>query len=203
MAKATSTERKALSRISRSFSRSAVSSLILVTDDTLAADWIAAAKMLPRGAAVILRVRHADQREELARRAIAALRPRGIKVVIAADWKLAWRLRADGVHFSEAQIPMAIAIKSRWPKGLVTVAAHGAKGLVTAQKNRADMALLSAAFATSSHPGREPLGPVRWAMARAGARLPVGALGGVSADNAKRIKAAGASALAVISAWIK
>jgi thiamine-phosphate pyrophosphorylase len=173
-----------------------------MTDDSRKADWVAAASALPRGAAVIVRMRQSAAREALARAMIAALRPRGIAVLIAADWRLAWRLRADGVHLPEAQSWTAKGLKARWPRALITAAAHGAKGLVAANAGRADMALLSAAFPTASHAGRAALGPIRWALARQGRKLPVAALGGVTGTNAARLTAGGADALAVISAWI-
>ncbi len=47
--------------------------------------------------------------------------------------------------------------------------------------------LLSPAFATSSHPGATPLGPLRFRLLVAQARVPVIALGGMNPRTAKRL----------------
>ena len=47
--------------------------------------------------------------------------------------------------------------------------------------------LLSPAFATRSHPGAAPLGPLRFRLLAAQARVPVIALGGMNPRTAKRL----------------
>lgn len=47
--------------------------------------------------------------------------------------------------------------------------------------------LLSPAFATRSHPGATPLGPLRFRLLAAQARVPVIALGGMNPRTAKRL----------------
>ncbi|WP_343868577.1 thiamine phosphate synthase, partial [Caenispirillum bisanense] len=51
----------------------------------------------------------------------------------------------------------------------------------------ADAALLSPVFPTRSHPGAATLGPWRFSLWAGAARLPVVALGGVTAATARRL----------------
>ncbi|WP_343898124.1 thiamine phosphate synthase, partial [Craurococcus roseus] len=86
---------------------------------------------------------------------------------------------------------------------LLTAAAHGRQGVARARRLRADAVVLSPVFPTASHPGAAALGPLRWAaLARgAGRRLPVVALGGLRAGNARRLpaRAAGLAAIGGLS----
>jgi thiamine-phosphate pyrophosphorylase len=52
---------------------------------------------------------------------------------------------------------------------------------------RADAVLLSPAFATRSHPDARALGPVRFRLLAQHARMPVIALGGMTARTARRL----------------
>jgi thiamine-phosphate pyrophosphorylase len=54
---------------------------------------------------------------------------------------------------------------------------------------RADAVVLSPVFATRSHPGATPLGPLRFRLLARRAGLPVIALGGMDARRARRIGA--------------
>lgn len=173
-----------------------------MTDDARPFDLIEAVRSLPRGAAVVVRARDSKDRSSLAKEIMRAARPRGVLTLIAADARLAIRLRADGVHCPEAEAGRVAAAKRALPKAIVTCAAHGREGLVRAARYGADAAILSPMFATRSHPGAAGLTSVRWALLRAGFPGHVIALGGVDADNAQRALSASANGIAVIGAWI-
>jgi thiamine-phosphate pyrophosphorylase len=70
---------------------------------------------------------------------------------------------------------------------LVTSSAHGAAELRRAARAGADLAFLSPAFATRSHPDATVLGPLRWGRFSRGAPLPVAALGGISGVSLRRL----------------
>jgi thiamine-phosphate pyrophosphorylase len=200
-----------------------VPDLVLFTDEERLADPAAAIEHLPRGtmarnrpcgrAAVVVRARNGDSREALIRALAPLCRRRGVALIVAGDVRLALRIGAAGVHLSEAAVRgrglSALALPRRGAKGarrlLVTMAAHSLAAVLRAQRLGADAVFLSPAFATGSHPGRRPLGGVRFAALiraarRDGARTPVLALGGVTAATAKSLRNARADGLAAVGA---
>jgi hypothetical protein len=85
---------------------------------------------------------------------------------------------------------------------LLAVAAHSGPALARAARLGADAALLSPVFATASHLGAKPLGAVRFRALVRGSRVPVVALGGISADNVARLgrQIAGVAAIGALEA---
>ncbi|MFP6748838.1 MAG: thiamine phosphate synthase [Alphaproteobacteria bacterium] len=172
--------------------------VILLTDEARLPDPLVAAAALPRGGAVILRHYDAPGRENLGRELMALCRQRGLALLIAGDWRLAWKLGAHGVHLPEWQLwrPPAVARKPGW---LITAAAHSPSALVRAARLGVHGALLSPLFPTASHPGAPALGVVAFAAAVRQAPLPVYGLGGITATNARRLASTGAAGIAAIS----
>lgn len=173
--------------------------LLLMTDPVRLPDPAPAIAQLPRGSGVI--VRHTDPRARahLARALAPLCRRRRVLLLIAGDPRLAAELRADGVHFPESQGAEARVWRRRRPRWLVTTAAHGGQALQKAARAGAHAALLSPVFATASHPGARALGTVRFARLVHCSPLPVYALGGITAQSARRLKTSGAAGIAGIS----
>ncbi|MDA1097554.1 MAG: thiamine phosphate synthase [Proteobacteria bacterium] len=172
--------------------------VILLTDATRLADPLPAAAALPPGGAIILRHYGVAGREALGRELMALCRRRGLSLLIAADWRLAWKLGAHGVHLPEWQA----ARPPPWPRKpgwLLTAAAHSGPALLQAARLGAHAALLSPVFATASHPGARTLGPTRLAGLIRQAGLPVYGLGGITAANAARLRPTGVVGFAAIS----
>lgn len=145
-----------------------------------------AAARLPPGSAVIARGQAPAILVGLARIA----RQRRLTLLIAGDGRAAVRLHA-GLHVPDRRptrtlLPFLLARRTG-RAGLLCVAAHGGRGLARAARLDADLVLLSPAFATTSHPGQQPLGPSRWAALARWARRPAVALGGVTAATAPRL----------------
>lgn len=185
---------RALNAQARRSGAPALPALLLLTDEARLPDPLAAAARLPRGSGVILRHYGAANRASLARALAALCRRRGLKLLVAEDWRLAAAVGAAGVHLPERPL-RRFRPRRGW---LVTAAAHSRPALVRAARIGAQAALLSPAFPTASHPGRPALGPVRFAALARAAPLPVYALGGVTAARARRLK--GAAGLAAIGA---
>ncbi|HUO88595.1 MAG TPA: thiamine phosphate synthase [Rhizomicrobium sp.] len=156
-------------------------SLVLMTDDERLPDPLAAARALPKGSMVIVRARDAARRAEIA----GALRQlQGwLVVLIAGDAALAAATGADGLHLPEADACEAPHWRVRHPRWLITAAAHNLHAVLAA--SRVDALLLSPVFVTRSHPGRAPLGAVRAGRIAQEAKVPVYALGGIDARNAR------------------
>ncbi len=172
--------------------------LWLMTDDTRG-DAEASMTRLPPGAAIIFRHYDAPDREALGAHLHDIARAHGHLFLVAGDPRLAARLRADGFHAPEAlahRIPLA---RRLLPRGLVTMAAHDARGVIAAQRYAPDSILVSPVFPTDSHPGAQGLGPVRFAALAHATSIPVIALGGVTSQRWRRLKGSRAHGFAGIS----
>lgn len=169
--------------------------LVLMTDDERLPDPLGATEALPRGSMVIVRSREGRRRQALARAMIGIARRRGLVVLIAGDAALALATGADGVHLPESRIGEASQIRARHHL-LLTAAAHSLAALRRARC--VDALILSPVFATASHPERRGLSPVRASLMARLAPVPVYALGGVDADNARRLS--GFSGVAAVGA---
>jgi len=173
--------------------------LILMTDDARLPDPLAAVRALPAGSMVIVRARDGARRAQLARQIVALNRKHALKILVAGDVALAARLRADGVHLAEAELPRGARLRARHPGWLITAAAHHARSVTQAHTLGLDAVLLSPVFPTESHRGAPALGIFRCAAIARAARLPVYALGGVDARNAAALAAvAGIAAIGAL-----
>ena len=170
--------------------------LILMTDVLRLAEPAAAVSALPAGSAVILRHYGAPDRGTLARRLVALCRRVRVRLLIAADARLAAEVGADGLHLPEALARRGAGPWRRRPDWIVTAAAHSPAALRRAAAAGADAALLAPVFPTSSHPEAPAIGLSRFAAWCRESPLPVYALGGVSGAAARRLIAAGAAGLA-------
>ncbi len=179
---------------------SALPHLVLMTDDERLPDPVRAAAALPPGSMIVLRSRQSSHRAKLARRLCTIARVRRLKLLIANDPELARRVKADGVHFSEANACEAAVWRVRQPNWLITAAAHSLHASLQAQRFGVDAVLLAPVFATGSHAGRVAFGAAR---ARAIVRQlpkPIYALGGISSRNMTRLADSRFAGLAAIGA---
>ncbi len=174
--------------------------IILMTDAARLADPVAAIAGLPRGSAVILRHYDDPDRETLARNLLELTRPGGIRLLIAGDARLARRLGADGLHLPEWMARRDKAERQAWlrPGWQVTPPAHSPAALWNACRAGADATLLAPVFATNSHPGAKTLGALRFAAWCGRAPLAVYALGGITAETARRLGPGPAVGIAAI-----
>jgi thiamine-phosphate pyrophosphorylase len=141
-------------------------------------------RRLPRGSGLIYRHYHLAPAERRARFAILAAlaRRRGHLVALAGAPREARRWRADASYGAPARGP-----------GPRLVTAHSLREIALARRaGGAGCAaiVLSPVFATRSHPGARPLGPLRFRLLTRRAGLPVIALGGMTASRARRVGAA-------------
>ncbi|MHC8508053.1 MAG: thiamine phosphate synthase [Rhodospirillales bacterium] len=180
---------------------------------------------LEAGTGVIFRHYAAPDRARLAAACADACRDAGALLLIAGDPRLASQVRAQGVHWPEAMVKMepeamvktgpeamvktgpeaALENPSRMPVPpwlLQTAAVHSQAALATAEAEGMDAVFASPVFATVSHPDRQPLGLESLARLCAGARIPVFALGGMTAENTQSALDAGAAGAAGIGLFL-
>ena len=175
-----------------------VPSLILMTDDDRLADPIAAAQTLPRGSLIVVRSRDAARRMTLAGEVMGIAKRRALFVLIANDARLAQQCGADGLHLSEAQAHLASRWRALRPRWFISAAVHDLRA--AAMRKPVDALLLSPIFATRSHPHAIALTPVRANRMASALRIPVYALGGVTARNARLLHGfAGIAAIGALS----
>ena len=180
-------------------SASRLPALLFLTDNERVPDPIPVIRRLPHGSGIIIRDYDAPDRLIIAERASEAAHDCGLVVLVAGDALIARHVQAHGVHLPEYQAQLAGRFRAEEPEWLVTVAAHGRKGLVAADRFGADAALLAPVFATASHPGAKTLGPVRFSALVRSTKTPVYALGGVTSITARGLRGSGAVGIAAIS----
>lgn len=172
-----------------------------MTDDIRLPDPVTTAKTLPSHWGLIFRHYEAPNRRQLARTLATVCRARGLLLLIAADWRLACEVDADGVHMPEGIVrehiisPVLNATRSR----LLTTSAHSQSGLRLAAAINADGVFLSPVKPTESHTNGIPLGVLPFAAMARQSRVPVYALGGIGDEDAHRLQALGAAGIAGIS----
>ena len=89
-------------------------------------------------------------------------------------------MRADAAYGPPAMLARGPAIMR-----LVTV--HCLREIAMARRARADAVLLSPVYPTRSHPGAKLLGPSRFRLLAARAKVPVIALGGMSKRGSRAL----------------
>lgn len=164
--------------------RQPVPSVWLMTDERIGAALWPALRRLPRGAGVVFRHYHSPpaERRRLFARVLRVARARRLLLVRAGPVALRGEM---GVHNTRG-------------RGLRTASAHSRIQAVAARRAGAHAIFVSPVFATRSHPGTRPLGPVRLALMTRGIGLPVIALGGMTRQRFHGIAAHG---WAAIDAW--
>jgi thiamine-phosphate pyrophosphorylase len=119
-------------------------------------------------------------------------------LLVGQDPALAEACDAGGLHLPERALAEAPAIRRRHPDWLITGAAHGGEALARAAELGLDAALLSPVFESASPSAGTPLGRERFARLVRSARLPVFALGGVTAETAPVLLRTGACGIAAV-----
>lgn len=184
-------------------------SLVLVTDRALARGRptvdIVRAAVAGGVTCVQLREKTCGTREFLAeaRKLLAILRPLGVPLIINDRVDVALAAGADGVHVGQQDLPLA-DVRRLAPAGwIVGVSAESEADAVRAEQGGADYIGASPVFATPTKTDHAPpLGLDGLRRIRAAVKIPVVAIGGIHAGNAREVIRAGADGLAVVSAIV-
>jgi len=157
------------------------------------------------GAAVVqLRCKHATDAEalRLARGVRARTRAAGALFFVNDRFDLALAVEADGVHLGQEDLPPARLPAAARARLLVGRSTHTLEQARAAAREDVDYVALGPIFGTASKASPWPARGVALAgeIARALAPLPLVAIGGVDADGARALAAAGVAGVAVISA---
>ncbi len=180
--------------------------LMLVSDRSLCPDLVGAVEAAVTGGVDAVQLREKDMPSEellpLARRLRQATEGRAVLtgrqalLLVNGPLAVAQAAEARGVHLPEDAPPV-----ERPREGfLIGRSVHSLAAAGRAEAEGVDYLIAGPVYETPSHPGREPAGLALIEEVARGVRLPVLAIGGVTAGRVEEVVRAGASGVAVISA---
>ncbi|HWS53739.1 MAG TPA: thiamine phosphate synthase [Pyrinomonadaceae bacterium] len=165
------------------------------------------ARLADGGAALVqLREKHLPPREfyREAAAAVEVARARGVRLVVNDRADIALALGADGVHLGQDDLGPEAARRLLGASAVVGFSTHSVEQAVAAARLPVSYLAIGPVFATASKPNPDPvvgLEGVRRVRA-ALPRVPLVAIGGITAENARAVLDAGADSVAVISALL-
>ncbi len=175
--------------------------LMLVTDRNLAGGedrLVEAVAAAVEGGVNAVQLREKDlaptDLARLARRLREAIGGRAL-LIVNGSADVARDVGADGVHLPTGAPfvrPDGVALAGR--------SVHSAEDAVRAEREGADYVIAGPVYETASHPGRPAAGVELVSRAVADVRIPVVAIGGITAARVPDVLSAGAAGVAVISA---
>jgi thiamine-phosphate pyrophosphorylase len=170
--------------------------------DDLAGFGHALAQALDAGDVAALQIRLKDVPDAVIEAAVDALAPiaqaRGVAVILNDRPDLAARLGCDGVHVGQDDTPYAQARRLMGPDRMVGVTCHDSRHLaMEAAEAGADYVAFGAFFPTSTKEAKTRADPELLTIWQEIMQTPCVAIGGVTAQNAAGLAAAGADFLAV------
>ncbi len=138
---------------------------------------------------------------ELARSISGRLAPRGIPLLVNDRPDVALACGAAGVHLGQDDVPVAVARRLLGPGATIGVSVNTPDEAVRAERDGADYVGAGPAYVTSTKStALGVLGPEGIGRIARATRLPVIAIGGITAGNATELAATGARGIAVVSA---
>ncbi|WP_248517805.1 thiamine phosphate synthase [Salinarchaeum laminariae] len=126
-----------------------------------------------------------------------------VPLIVNDRLDLAVAIDADGVHLGESDLPVAVAREQLGPDAIVGRSVATPEAARAAESAGADYLGVGAIFPTDSKdkpPEESDLGPEGIRAVREVTDLPMVGIGGITAENAGDVVAAGANGVAVISA---
>jgi thiamine-phosphate pyrophosphorylase len=125
------------------------------------------------------------------------------RVLVNDRCDVAWAAGAAGVHAGEKSLPVRLLIEARRASGLanflVGASYHSVGGAISAAEEGADYLFFGPVFATPSKAGfGPPQGLAKLAEACKAVSIPVIAIGGITLENARACREAGAAGIAAI-----
>ncbi|MFC7074872.1 thiamine phosphate synthase [Haloarcula halophila] len=148
--------------------------------------------------------RSARERYELGRQLRTLTRESGVTFVVNDRIDLAQAVDADGVHLGDADLPVPVARELLGEDAVVGRSVSFVEDARAAEAAGADYLGVGAVYATGSKADIEDdeyaVGTDRLGEIAAAVDIPVVGIGGVTADNATEVVAAGADGVAVITA---
>ena len=127
----------------------------------------------------------------LAEEVLRLTRQQGASLFINDRVDLAMALGLDGVHLRANSLPVAVTRRMLGPDRMIGVSAHSTDEVMRAESDGADFAVLGPVYETAS---KLMFGPPSGRC-----RMPVFAIGGITASRVGEVRRAGAFGVAVVS----
>ena len=136
----------------------------------------------------------------LARRLARRCREAGALFVVNDRADLALAAEAAGLHVGQDDLPALEARRLLRPGMILGVSTHAEAQVARAVVDGADYVAVGSVFPTATKAGFQLVGPDLILRIRPAVPVPLVGIGGITADNAPAVIAAGADGVAVISA---
>ncbi|WP_421933311.1 thiamine phosphate synthase [Phenylobacterium sp.] len=160
------------------------------------------AHAMDAGDVAAVQIRLKDQPEEVIAAAVDVLSPiiqaRGAAVILNDDPVLAAKLKCDGVHIGQDDMPLPQARRIMGPDAMIGVTCHDSRHLaMEAAEAGADYVAFGAFFPTTTKDAPTRAEPEILSIWQEVMETPCVAIGGITVENARGLAAAGADFLAV------
>ena len=139
---------------------------------------------------------------EIARELAQLCHQQGATFLVNDHPQVASASNADGVHLGQQDLSIQEARRTLGPAKLIGVSTHSIDQAIKAEMAGADYIGVGAMFATQNKENAEQIGIEALRKIRRAVKIPIVAIGGLSATNSPAAIEAGANAVAVISAVI-
>jgi thiamine-phosphate pyrophosphorylase len=180
--------------------------VIVDPEQTRGRDPVEVARQALEGGASIIqwRDKSRDKGEQLPQsRAVRDLcRRHGALLIVNDHADLALAAGADGVHLGQKDLPPVAMRAFVPPDFIVGVSTNNVEEARRAQADGASYVAVGALFPTASKAVTRPASPQRLREVKQAVSVPVVGIGGINENNIDQVLAAGADAVAVISAVI-
>ena len=180
-------------------------SLLLVTDhcENAATFCSTIESAVQSGATMVqLREKTAGSRDfyELALQVMQITQRYKLPLIINDRLDIALAVGADGVHVGQEDLPVAVVRRLLGPDKIVGATAATVADALRAEAEGADYIGSGAVFPTVTKPGKPVLPLTVLTQIKQAVKLPVVAIGGITANNLVELKSTGVDGIAVVSA---
>lgn len=165
--------------------------------------WDCVAQAIRGGVTVVqLREKEISSRDylELARKVKAVTDRYGVPLIVNDRIDIALAADAGGVHVGPEDLPVDLARRLMGRGKIVGASAATVEEALRCEAEGADYLGVGALYPTATKAATEQVSCAELARIKKSVRIPVVAIGGISADNAAPVLAAGVDGLAVVSA---
>lgn len=140
-----------------------------------------------------------ERRRQNVRALLSLCRQRGALLIINDDVALAADTGADGVHLGAEDLPLTVARGRLGPSAIIGITcADSLQRVQAARDGGADYVALGAFYPSRTKPDAPQASLERLQGARALTRLPICAIGGITAERAGQLICAGADMIAAV-----
>ena len=141
--------------------------------------------------------------EKLAKDLHAIMAQHGVPLIINDHPEIARRVRAEGVHLGQDDMPIAEARKIVGADCAVGKSTHSLDQAIRAFYEGADYIGFGPLFATPTKPDYPPIGLDEIRKAHEAVRIPIFCIGGIKLDNLPKVIEAGARRVVIVSGLLQ